>query len=62
MRLLADLRRPERTWVTNTLGQQGTPFRRHYRDQVSDFIEGRSHSIWGQKTTIRVVIEPSSIR
>jgi penicillin amidase len=62
MRLLADLRRPERTWVTNTLGQQGTPFRRHYRDQVSDFIEGRSHSIWGQKTTVRVVIEPSSIR
>ncbi|HYI15396.1 MAG TPA: penicillin acylase family protein [Thermomicrobiales bacterium] len=58
MRLLADLRRPERTWVTNTLGQQGRPFSRHYRDQVTDFIEGRSHPVWGQTTRTRVVIEP----
>jgi len=58
MRLLADLRRPERTWVTNTLGQHGTPLRRHYRDQVQDFIEGRSHPIWGQNATTRVIVEP----
>ena len=58
MRLLADLRRPERTWVTNTLGQQGRPFSRHYRDQVSDFLGGRSHPIWGQPVGTRVVIEP----
>jgi penicillin amidase len=58
MRLLADMRRPERTWVTNTLGQHGTPFRRHYRDQVADFIGGRSHQIWGQDGVTKVVIEP----
>lgn len=58
MRLLADLRRPERTWATNTLGQQGRPFSRHYRDQVVDFIEGRSHAIWGQPARTAVVIEP----
>ncbi len=58
MRLLADLRRPERTWATNTLGQQGRPFSRHYRDQVADFVEGRSHPIWGQPVRTRVVIVP----
>ncbi|HEX5164203.1 MAG TPA: penicillin acylase family protein, partial [Thermomicrobiales bacterium] len=59
MRLLADLRRPERTWVTNTLGQNGRPFSRHYRDQTLDFIEGRSHSLWGQPLRTHVIIEPS---
>jgi len=58
VRLLADLRRPERTWATNTLGQQGRPFSRHYRDQTLDFIEGRTHPIWGQPARLRVVIEP----
>jgi hypothetical protein len=58
MRLLADLRQPERTWVTNTLGQNGRPLSRHYRDQTLDFIEGRSHAIWGQPARRRVVIEP----
>ena len=58
MRLLTDLSRPGRTWATNTLGQNGRPFSRHYRDQTADFIAGRSHPIWGQPARTRVVIEP----
>ncbi|MGH9173365.1 MAG: penicillin acylase family protein, partial [Vicinamibacterales bacterium] len=60
LRLLADLRRPERTWATNTLGQTGRPLSRHYRDQVRDFLDGRLHPIWGQPARQRVVIEPRS--
>jgi acyl-homoserine lactone acylase PvdQ len=46
MRVVMDLRRPEMTWGTNTLGQNGTPWKRHYRDQVRDFLEGNMHRIW----------------
>lgn len=59
MRLVMDLRRPELSWGVNTLGQQGTPWKRNYRDQVSDFLEGRLHRIWQTDPPKRtLVIEP----
>lgn len=46
MRIVADLRRPALTWGTNTLGQNGSPSGRHFRDQFGDFVNGRLHPIW----------------
>lgn len=60
MRLIADLRRPELTWVTNTLGQSESPWSRYYRDQMSDFLEGRLHRLWPGtgKRRQRVILRP----
>lgn len=62
MRLVMDLRRPELTWGVNTLGQQGTPWKRNYRDQLADFLEGRLHRVWQTEPSVRtLVIEPSDL-
>ena len=60
MRFVADLKRPELGWMTNTLGQSGSPFSRHFRDQVEDYLEGFVHAIWpeGFPPRGRRVIEP----
>jgi penicillin amidase len=44
LRYVADLRSYRRGWLTNTLGQTGQPFSRHYRDQTRDFLRGRMHA------------------
>lgn len=60
MRLVMDLRRPELSWGVNTLGQQGTPWKRNYRNQVADFLEGRLHRIWQTEPPVKtIVIEPA---
>jgi penicillin amidase len=60
MRLVMDMRRPELSWGVNTLGQQGTPWKRNYRDQVADFFEGRFHRIWQvEEPASSVVINPT---
>jgi penicillin amidase len=59
MRMVADLRRPALTWGTNTLGQNGSPSSKHFRDQFGDFVNGRLHPIWpagdrkGRATVLR---------
>lgn len=58
MRFVTDLRRPALAWMTNTLGQTGLPFSRHFRDQVNDFLNGRVHPIWGQRRKRRMTILP----
>jgi penicillin G amidase len=60
MRLVVDLRRPDLIWGTNTLGQNGSPWARHYRDQIDEFLTGRMHQIKppnGRRRT-RVVLRP----
>lgn len=59
MRFVTDLRRPDLAWMTNTLGQTGLPFSRHYRDQVTDFLDGRLHSIWSPARKRTVTLRPS---
>ena len=59
MRVVMDLRRPELTWGSNTLGQNGTPWKRHYRDQVNDFLSGSMHRVWQEAVPERgMVIRP----
>ena len=58
MRFVTDLRRPELSWMTNTLGQHGWPLSRHYRDQVDDLLKGHMHPIWGQPRRKRTTILP----
>ena len=58
MRMVADLRRPGLTWGTNTLGENGSPSGRHFRDQFGDFVSGRLHPLWpsgGQKRRTKVL-------
>jgi penicillin amidase len=62
MRLVADLLRPRNTRATNTLGQQGRPLSRHYRDQVADFLSGSLHPIWRRPARRRVTIVPKQLR
>jgi penicillin G amidase len=50
MRLIMDMRRPDLTWGTNTLGQNGTPWKGNYRDQLQDFLQGRLHRVWSDGT------------
>jgi acyl-homoserine lactone acylase PvdQ len=40
------MRRPEQSWIVNTLGQSGSPFSRHFRDQIEDFLQGFVHPLW----------------
>ncbi len=61
MRFVTDMRSPDQSWMTNTLGQSGYPLSRHFSDQVQDYLVGRMHRIWpeqnGKKPTVR--LEPS---
>jgi penicillin G amidase len=59
MRLVMDMRRPELTWGTNTLGQNGAPWKGHYRDQLQDFMQGRLHRVWSDGSERpEVIIRP----
>lgn len=58
IRFVTDLRRPDRSWMTNTLGQTGRPLSRHFRDQIPDFLAGRLHPIWSQPRRRQAVIAP----
>jgi acyl-homoserine lactone acylase PvdQ len=49
MRMVADLSRPDGLWITNTLGQQGTPRVRHSRDQLGDYLDGLTHPVPASK-------------
>jgi penicillin G amidase len=60
MRFVADLRRMELSWITNTLGQAGRPLSRHSRSQVQDFVTGRMHQIWGQPTSSSTHLVPTT--
>ncbi len=59
-RYVTDMKRPEIGWITNTLGQSGSPLSRHFQDQVEDFIWGFMHLLWPQgfKPSRRQVIHP----
>jgi penicillin amidase len=57
LRFVADLRDARRGWLTNTLGQTGQPFSRHYRDQTADFLSGRMHAFPRTGTRRRTRIE-----
>ncbi len=46
LRYVTDMKRPEQSWFTNSLGQSGSPFSRHFRDQVDDFLNGFAHPLW----------------
>jgi penicillin amidase len=46
LRFVTDMRRPEQSWIVNTLGQSGSPLSRHFRDQVEDFLQGFVHPLW----------------
>jgi len=58
MCFMTDLRSPEHSWMTNTLGQTGLPFTRHYRDQVADWLDGRLHPIWNSKRVRTETLAP----
>jgi penicillin amidase len=58
MRLVADLQRPDLTWITNTLGQSGRLLGRSARNQVGDFVAGRMHQAWGQVATRQTTLYP----
>ncbi|CAN5626105.1 penicillin acylase family protein [soil metagenome] len=45
-RYVTDMKRPELGWISNTLGQSGSPFSRHFRDQVEDYLQGFMHPLW----------------
>lgn len=45
-RYVTDMKRPEQGWITNALGQSGSPFSRHFRDQVQDYLQGFMHPLW----------------
>lgn len=58
MRFVADLGRPDRTWLVTPPGVSGSPLSRHYADQVRDYLLGASHKLWpggsgGRQLTIR---------
>lgn len=46
MRYVTDMKRPDQSWFSNSLGQSGSPFNRHFRDQVDDFLNGFAHRLW----------------
>ncbi len=46
LRFVTDMKRPDQSWFTNTLGQSGSPLSRHFRDQVDDFLNGFAHRLW----------------
>ncbi len=58
MRFVTDLRRPDLSWMTNTLGQNGWALSRHYRDQLNDLLSGRVHPIWSQRRGRAMTILP----
>jgi penicillin amidase len=59
-RYVTDLKRPELGWISNTLGQSGSPLSRHFRDQVDDYLSGFMHLLWpqGAEPARRQVIRP----
>jgi penicillin amidase len=61
LRYVTDMKRPEQSWFSNTLGQSGAPFSRHFRDQVDDFLNGFAHPLWPENfpPRRRRVIQPS---
>lgn len=60
MRIVADLRRPDQTWLTNTVGENGSPLNRHFRDQLDDYLSGRYHQLLppAVKESRRRVLKP----
>ena len=60
MRFVADLRNARKGWLTNTLGQSGRPFSRHYRDQTAAFLTGGMHSLTPRRAERVVVIRPDA--
>ncbi|MEZ4570817.1 MAG: penicillin acylase family protein [Thermomicrobiales bacterium] len=61
-RYVTDLKRPDQGWISNTLGQSGSPLSRHFRDQVDDYLQGFMHSLWpkGFPPRHRRTIRPTS--
>jgi acyl-homoserine lactone acylase PvdQ len=46
LRYVTDMKRSDLGWITTPLGQSGSPFSRHFRDQVEDFRGGYAHALW----------------
>jgi hypothetical protein len=58
MRMIADLSDPAGLWITNTLGQHGSPRMRHSRDQIRHFLAGKVHQVPASPPRLWRSIEP----
>lgn len=60
-RYVVDMKRADLGWITNTLGQSGSPLSHHFRDQVDDYLQGLMHPLWPHAVNpaSRRVIEPA---